>query len=173
MKIAAYSFIIVLLAVMLTAGCNDSIFTKEVPGQPLFHATPEYIDFGRIAVNANEMSSVEIANLGPRNSKLYLYYYLEGDPAFKFYRPNAEVELQGGDDPYVIGIEFRPERNGEVEGYLVLYSSEYPLSTDLNVKTHKIHLTGGAGVSCTMNDPGVPKQPLQVNLDPGNPEIIQ
>lgn len=143
-------------ALLALTACNTDIFSEEIPGFPQFKASTDIVDFSRVELQMQAQQSVTIRNLGARDSKLYLYYYLEGDQAFQLLTPEQEVMLRGNGSAYVIDIRFEPYRGGGCFGNLVLFSSDRPLKDDINVTTHRIRLQGWGGTSCNFPDVVIP-----------------
>ncbi len=154
MKTKAFkSILFVLAALLLASGCNDSILSEEVPGQPLFQINADLIDFGRVELNEPYTQQVWVRNLGPQDSKMYVYYYVEGNAAFEVDSPEKEVVLAGSRSSHPIQICYHPQRTGEVQGTLVIYHANRTLTDDINVQTHRVHLIGNAGFKCITPEP--------------------
>ena len=148
MKALTLRLLVVAALGCLLSGCHGDLVTKDVPGYPVFKASEEAIDFGRVALQDVAEATVTLRNIGSNDSELYLYYYLEGDGAFRFVFPNHEFKLRPADDPKFIDIRFIPERPGEAQANLVVYYSTVPLSEDINVSTYKIPLSGCGTGTC-------------------------
>lgn len=166
MKNTAFpSILFVLAALLFTSGCNSNIFSEEVPGQPLFQLSADLLDYGRVEMNQPHFQQVTIRNLGPQDSKMYVYYYVEGNPAFRVDSPEKEVVLTGTKASHPIQVCYHPERSGEVQGTLVIYHADRTLEDDINVKTHRVQLIGNASFKCIMPEP-VFAQPETKRLTP-------
>jgi hypothetical protein len=156
MRPIVYLFSIVVTAGLVLSACNTGIFSEEVPGYPTFGLDVEQVDFGRVIMHEESRQPVTVRNVGALDSKLYLYYYLEGSSSYKLTSPEQEVTLTPHDGAYPIEVAFVPERNGELTANLVIYHSFRPLAEDTDVTTRRVALSGEGVFMCVfpgMTDP--------------------
>ena len=147
MRKQAIKILLVVAATLWWSGCNDDILSDPVPGFPLFTVDVEALDFGRVAVGDVVQKTVTLRNVGARDSKLHLYYYVEGSDAYTL-QGKDEVMLKPASSDYIVRIDFQPVGPGEAEANLVIYHSNVPLKEDVNVSTHRVALSGVGTGAC-------------------------
>lgn len=148
MRHIAYFFPVLIAAGLVLSDCNTGVFSEDVPGYPTFGLDVEQVDFGRVIMHEEGRQTVTVRNVGALDSKLYLYFYLEGSDSYRMLNEKDEVTLTPHDGGYPINLAFVPNRNGELAANLVIYHSFRPLSDDLDVTTRRVTLSGEGVFKC-------------------------
>lgn len=147
MRTQAIKILLVFAVSLLWNGCKDNILSDPVPGFPLLTVDVEALDFGRVAVGDVVQKSITLRNVGARDSKLHLYYYVEGSDAYTL-QGKDEVMLKPASSDFIVRIDFHPVGPGEAEANLVIYHSNVPLKEDVNVSTRRVALSGVGTGTC-------------------------
>ncbi len=147
MKSWVVSFFSLLAMAILLANCHGDLFTKKTAGYPFFNVSTDQVDFGLVDVEEEPYTDIYVRNMGSKDSKMNVFFYLAGDPAFRLLTTDEEYVVREG-EPLLIRVAFAPCRTSLQTGELIIYYSDRPLRENINVGTFQVALSGVGRQGC-------------------------